>query len=102
MKLKMKYTADPWFFTKGVITGKNNSKVAEVFGLDADEKNDNLLMVSCAPDLLKAVLAEEAFCCMPCEEGDQVLMALGYVEGNKYDFVKKLRKKALDKLGLAE
>lgn len=98
----MKYTQEPWFFDKTTITGQNRKKVAEVFGDTADERNDNVLLLTFAPAMIKALLAEEAFNCMPCTEGDEILTALGYKEGNKYEFVKKLRKDLLIKLGLIQ
>ncbi len=101
MKLKMKYTEDPWFYSKTSITGKGNRKVAEISGDTADERSDNLLLISCAPDMLKALLAEEAYT-MSNEEGAPILASLGYVDGSKYAFVKSLRRAALKKMGLAE
>lgn len=101
LKLKMKYTAEPWYYIKNNVTGPGNVKVCEVNGLLlAEEKNDNVLLISCAPLMLKAILAEEAYNCMESSEGSAILESLGYREGSKYDFVKSLRKKALTGLGL--
>lgn len=104
MKLKFKYSPTPWISQKDSIKSfKGMKEIAKVFGDNADERNDNALLISCAPDLLSALLAEEAFCCMPCEEGDQILRGLGYSEDSeisKLEFVRELRKNALKKCGV--
>lgn len=104
MKLKFKYSPNPWFFqTDTVKSAKGMREVAKVSGQNADEKNDNGLLISCAPDMLSALLAEEAYCSMDCEEGDEILISLGYKEEsemNKMDFVRNLRKQVLKKLGV--
>jgi len=101
MKLKFKYSPTPWFFQKDVIkSAKNMKEIASVKGDNAEERNDNGLIISCAPDLLMALLAEEAYSCMDCEEGDPLLEQLGYKEGSKMEFVRNLRKQALKKCGV--
>lgn len=104
MKLKFKYSPTPWFFQKDTVkTVKGMGDVAKISGLSADERNDNGLLISCAPEMLSALLAEEAFCSMPCEEGDEILRGIGYKEDSdlsKMEFVKSLRKQVLKKLGI--
>lgn len=101
MKLKFKYSPSPWFFQKDIVKSAKNFKVvAEVKGENAEERNDNGLIISCAPDLLFALLAEQAYSSMDCQEGDQILEELGYKDGSKMAFVKNLRKEALKKCGI--
>lgn len=103
MKLKFKYSKTPWILQKNSIkTIDKMREIAKVFGLNTEERNDNATLMICAPDLLNALLAEEAYCSMDCIEGDQVLKDLGYDEDSmlKGDFVKELRKKALKKCGI--
>jgi hypothetical protein len=81
MKLKFKYSPTPWFFQKDTVKSvKGMADVAKVSGTTADERNDNGLLISCSPDMLSALLAEEAYCSMDCEEGDEILIGLGYKE----------------------
>ena len=104
MKFKFKYSQSPWFCQKDSVKSvKGMREVAKVSGLDADERNDNGLLISCSPDMLSALLAEEAYCSMDCEEGNAILIGLGYKEDSdfsKMEFVKSLRKQALKKLGV--
>ena len=101
MKLKMKYSKEPWYYVKNFITSKGFN-IAEVFKTEggADEKNDNLLLMTASPDLLKACLAEHAYSSLDCEEGDAILESFGYVTGSKCEFVRSLRISALKKVGV--
>ena len=101
MKSKLQFTANPWIFLKDVVkSAKTNQMVATLDGFNAEEKRENGLLIAAAPELMFALLAEEAYCCMDCVEGDQILIGLGYAEGSKMAFVKGLRKEALKKAGI--
>jgi len=97
----MKYTENPWFYQKPYVKSSKTFKtVAEIKGDSADEINDNGLIVSSAPELMNALLAEEAYSSMAADEGDEILLGLGYKEGSKMEFIRTLRKEALKKCGI--